>query len=265
MALLTNAQVLARLQLTATSIDTLQNAVLEQLRPASERLVKEYVGYEIEQGTFTEYHPSKSSLIEGDPLTVGYEGSALGAVPINLGDDTTRMLYLNQVPIRSITSLHENVNAWQTAGGSWPSTAQLTEGPDFYVDWDENVGGTDLSMSGLIVRQSGAWTRERRAVRVIYSGGFTASELDLSTGRYGFFTNAALLTVQANFLEAISNTVNSDTGGAGTAVTAESLDGWSVKYQEGIAMALYGMQYTLPANARSILQKHIRTGQFLGI
>lgn len=263
MAILTNAEILTHMQLTGV-ITTLQQAVLTQLRPAAERLVKEHVGYEIEQATHIEFHPVLNRSVEGDPMVEGYEGSTGGAVPVYWGQDDARSIYLDQLPLRSITSVCENISAWDTAGGSWPAGNDLSEGADFRADYELVLSGQNLSWSGALVKNYGTWPRVARSVRVEYVAGLSATELDFD-GRYGVFKQAALLTCQINFLEALSNTINDQSGGAGTGVINESLDGWSVSYSGAMVEALFSMQSTLPEKAKQMLQPYVRMSRFLGV
>ena len=135
MALLTNDEILARLQLTG-EITAVQQAVLTQVSPAVERMVKDFVGYEIEQASHIEYYPSNSKLIESDPLVTEFEGSTAGAIPVIWGRDEARTLYLAQLPVRSITTVYENPNAWLSSPPDFSSSYLLTAGTDYYFDVD---------------------------------------------------------------------------------------------------------------------------------
>lgn len=263
MAILTNDEILTHLQLTGV-ITSLQQAVLTQLRPACERLVKEFVGYEIEQASHTEYLPTFNRSIEGDQLVEGYEGSPAGAIPAYWGSSDGRIMYLTQLPVRSVTSLYENLSAWSTAGGSWPAANLLSEGPDFWIDYDSSLSGGDVCWSGALIRQYGVWPRERRTVKITYVAGLSADELDFD-GRYGIFKQAALLTAQVNFMEALSNTLNESTGGPGTGVVGESLDGWSVQYLTSAVENLYSMKAILPDKVREMMQPYVSVSRFVGL
>lgn len=263
MALLTKAELLTHLQLT-TTITAVQDAVITQLLPSVDRLVKDFVGYEIERGTHIEYHPETNRFVEEDPLIGAFEGTAQGARAVLYGNEDHRIIYLNQLPLISIQNLYENVSAWDTAGGSWPSSSKLVEGRDYRIDYDLNLDSEDVGLSGAVYRQTTVWPRERRTVRVEYTAGFLAAQLDFD-GRYGVFKHAALLASQMNFMEALSNTLNDQSGSPGTGVAAESLDGWSIKYVDAVIAELYSMMYQLPNKVKLMLAPHVRANQFIGV
>jgi hypothetical protein len=168
MAILTIAQLHTQLGLTSPS-QAVQD-LLAQVQPMAENAVKEYVGYDIEQATYTEFLPSSDSYGDREPLVDRYEGISGGRFAPVYGRRRNR-LRVSQLPLRSLTSVHENPPAWETAGGDWPVTSLLLEGTGFRVDWRE----PGISWSGKLVRLANGWPVESRSVKVTYVAGLTAA------------------------------------------------------------------------------------------
>lgn len=128
---------------------------------ASEMVEKAWGRHIVSRGPLTEDHPGMllggasaglySPPISGPPIPVGY-----GALTPSLGPE----LYLNEWPIVSVTTVHEDPSRVYGAG------ALLAAGTDYLVS----------KPTGKLVRLSGgmprAWASSWRAVRVVYLGGY---------------------------------------------------------------------------------------------
>ncbi len=125
MALTTRAIVKARLGIAST--DTSQDALIDTLVEEADSAVKEHIGLNIEQGTYTEY----------------YKGNG------------TRALVLRERPVQSITSIHVDNDGYFGFGSSPFATADLlTAGTDYALDY---VSSGEYSKSGIVYRVGTVW------------------------------------------------------------------------------------------------------------
>lgn len=100
---------------------------------AVDRIVKEYVGQEIESGTYTEYYAGNN----------------------------TPYLVLRQRPVISITSICEDSFGLYGFGtDAFPSSMNLTAGADYglRLDGQNPATGTAWSKSGIVVRPYRVWS-----------------------------------------------------------------------------------------------------------
>lgn len=250
--------------------------LINLLHPFAERLVRKYVGYGIEQMTFTEYHPlitTRPAMSQGytdDDEILAYEGSPQGARPIRQGRGNSRdTLRLNNLPIRSITSIYEDPSAWTTvpSGTGFPASSLLTEARDFYVDWDgTDQSGNRICESGMVFRTGGIWSLTARTVKVTYVAGYTEAELantgnaeDL--GAAMDFKMAILMTSSKLIKEAIANGLSGpqNTG----MIVQETIDGYNVTYAQPLTGVDCILGNDLPVGAKRLLESRVRMSQFL--
>lgn len=173
------------------------DVLIERLIAAADNIVREYLGY--------------------DPLD---SVSGLTEYPETNGSD---VIFLRRhLPVRSITSIHEDTDGWFGLGTNSPfaSTDLLTEGDDYAWERDDPEDNT-RSRSGMIRRLRGSnpdrtygWPKEAGSVQVIYVGGYTVIPKGMEQAA---IMKAAALTKRAM-------------DGAGGRVSAERLGEWSISY-----------------------------------
>ncbi len=253
------------------------NVIAAMLLPSADRILKEYLGFDPEYGTHTEYLPPTQAHAPIDVLVEGYEMWGQKAVPLQRFADDRRILQLTKLPVRQIFGLDsnnvqlglwENYSAWDNGPpGEWPDDDLLSP-PDIVLDSSTDNGATTIdtyvgfSTSGFVFRRSGIWSNIERTIKAVYVGGLQPSELDITTGRYPEFTRAVLITVQVWFNE-WKNWVGKSGMVAG-AITSESLDGYSVSVNPEIAKMLGGYMTRIPVAAARQVEKWQRQGQFMG-
>lgn len=133
MALTTKTQIKTLLGVSDTSLDD----VIDLLIPQAEEMIKGYLQREIEQTTYTEYY----------------------------GGTGDQVLVLNQVPVQSITSVHEDRDGYYGDGtDAFPASTALVEGTDFVLKKDDATN-TEVSKSGILYRIGKAWPRPRMTTR----------------------------------------------------------------------------------------------------
>lgn len=247
MAILTNTEVVNALGGTVSAAD---QTVITLIKGWSERLVKDYVGYNIEQATFTHDFPIVTQAEPREELIQGWEIVGNRAVAYGPYVEASRVLQLRELPVRSITSVNEDTAEPPTFGSS-----TLLTSTDYRLDTESS----SLSWSGFLYRVGSSWSKKPRTIRVVYVGGLTATELE---NDYPEFKMATLLTVIKSFNELKSQQgYAAGTGSAGP-VQAESLADWSITYGGNSSTNLFGMTYKLPMEAARILEGKVRMSKF---
>lgn len=235
--------------------------LLNMIHADVEWLVKDFLGTGIEQATFTEYYPDPTFGPIPDRLadTDTYTISAGKAIPVEAGRYDGQMLRLRNVPVRSVTSVHENDAAWDQATSgtpSFPSGTLLTQGTDYIADFKE----AGLCTTGFLIRRSGQWTTLERCIQVVYVAGWTATELNTRFPRARMAIRAAVIQ---KFGE-IKTQQSSASGSSGGVITSESLDGWSASYDVSSTSERYGLVEQLPPAAARILEPAMNYAKYLG-
>lgn len=222
--IVSKAEILTYLGMTSGTSDA-DSALVTLLHSKVEGTIKRYLGYDPEQTTFVEIVPGGSIYRYVDMSLATYDviGTSNRAAAWTVDHDR---LQLRHVPVRSITSVYENASAYagDAPGAFSASAALLTEGQDYYVDWDT----TGICRSGMLIRV-GAWPAVPRSVKVTYVAGYTAAEFD---GTGGFEADAspiklAVITQMGKEFSAAKTSVTK--GGAGV-VQSLSLDDYSVSF-----------------------------------
>lgn len=231
-----------------------ESAILGFVHGACERLIRDHVGFTIDQRTFTEYYPTIVNRRVGDALVEGYEAVGNRALPVERYRVDERVIPLNNIPVRSVTSVYENRDAWLTAGGSFPDDTLVPAG-DYKLDCDT----AGLSRTGFLIRHTGPWTRQERCVKVTYVAGYTPTEL---TDDYPHFRLAVLQAVVANAAQMKMHAAAFRVGKGG-AVVGEGIDSWSVTYDGATAGVNYGLAVKLPKSVLEMLESDMNYTRYL--
>ncbi len=240
-------RIIARVGGAATIGSDDQVMIATDLAPRAQASVKTYLGWSIEQTSYTEFLPRIDQRLPEAPLESRQFGSLSIDGPI-LATTSNSELPLTEKYLRSVTGVYENRSAFETdaVNGDW-TNFQLTAGSDFTVDWDE----PGLSFSSVL-RRVGSWPVKARSVKVIYVAGLSANEL--ATDRFTDIKEAAMLTIQLWYLDAVAFRRKQGQEGSGL-VKSESLGDWSISYDQGGINTLLGISATLPPRAMSLLRK----------
>ena len=183
MTISTQGEVRVALGLTGTFSDA-DRATMEAVLRQTDAKVRNVLRYDPERKVHTNrlYPVSdarSSNVVGGGVWDVNTAGTrAILQTRAGGGE-----LQLTHLPVRQITALSEDRAAHAGKASGAFGTA-LTEGTDFYTDWDVTNLGTDgaeandgISYSGLVYRVGSHWPTRARSVQVTYIGGFTADEL----------------------------------------------------------------------------------------
>lgn len=191
-AITTDSEVLAYIQINDKCLTPSMRGLVTRIRNKAENLVREYVGYEVTEATYTELMPAKTLPIrsEGDNTASGFELMAGLVVPRTTFPTNRKELVLSQIPVRSIVSVYDNAAAYNVAEGEWPASSLLPTNA-YYLDRDY-VG--EPVWSGILFRNVGSWATAPRSIKIEYVAGLTAAELNPATGRYTEFVHAVQVT-----------------------------------------------------------------------
>jgi len=223
MSLVTDSDILAYIQINDKCLTPSMRALVTRVRVKAENLVKQYVGYNIEQAEHVELLPAKvlSLRSDGDSTAGGFDMIGGTVVPRYTFPNTRREMVLGQLPVRSIESIYDNPAAYNVADGQWPATSLLPTNA-YFLDRDyEN----EPSWSGIVYRNVGTWSVSTRTIRVSYTAGLTAAEL---RDTYTEFGHAVQVTA-AKMLADIAARSNMARTGAGP-MQSVSVEDFSASY-----------------------------------
>lgn len=162
------------LQATLTDADS---GLLTMLKTHVENDARRYVRHNITQPSndYIEFHPRTDRTRFGAEL-VELSGNTVSLQQASIGGD---VIHLDQIFVRSITTVHEDFDAYfGIEAGDFGAATLLTEGNDFYMPVEEIINSTNLNKTGHLIRRSGNWPARAGTVKVTYNAGFTAAELD---------------------------------------------------------------------------------------
>lgn len=263
-AITTDSEVLAYIQINDKCLTPSMRALVTRIRQRAENMVREYVGYEVTQATYTELFPSKtlSIRVEGDNTAAGFELMAGMAVPRTTFPTNRRELVLSQLPVRDILSVYDNSAAYNTAEGDWPATSLLPTNA-YYLDRDY-VG--EPVWSGILYRNVGSWATAQRSIKIEYTAGLTAAELNPVTGRYTEFVHAVQVTC-AKLLADIAARSNMARTGQGP-LSSVSVEDFAASFA-GQNMAMIGAflgtgvgSSAMPTEAMQVLAHRVNPAKY---
>ena len=238
----------------------LANIVLAPAHGACKRFLR----YDPVSATRTEYLPSADDL--GDSWWINdpgvWDSNGVEAFFTSYGGSTSDQLQVTHIPIRSITTIHEDVNAYgDQESGDFPASTLLTSGTHYYHDIDT----TGLCKSGIIYRRSGSWSDRARTIKVVYVAGYTMNEfqgmteIDASPIQY-----AVLETAVYMFKRLAVNQKKSGPGFTAGPLLSEKLGDYMYRLSEQAAGSIETMGLFAgdlpPESARLMLSEYVHTG-----
>ncbi|WP_278465805.1 phage head-tail connector protein [Gimesia maris] len=176
--------------------DSSLDDVIDLLILQADSMIKGYLHREIEEKVYTEY----------------YSGT---------GD---HVLQLNQTPVQSITSVHEDRNGYYGEGeDAFPTSSALVAGTDFVLRKDDATN-TEVCKSGILYRIGKVWHRPYSRL-----SGQLASSPGLGMGNIKVVYTAGWATVPTDIQFAANKLVTSMLQSRGMAgcLTSESIEDYS--------------------------------------
>lgn len=240
MSIATDADVMNRLAMSGLTVPSTFQSVITDLRLEVERLVKDFVGYEIEYNAgVVEYQPQKmtSTRYDGDNTALGFDLMGGQVIARDTFPQARRQLVLRQLPIRSITKVVDNPGAYNTNPPDFSSGSGLLVNTQYYLD-DDGVGplGAGCVWSGILYRNVGSWGVQPNTIQITYSAGLTADEL---VNAYPVFRGAVLTACMMAIGEALARAKLAITG---VIVGSTSIEDFSVGFV-GVNVGLLGTAF----------------------
>lgn len=239
----------------AGSADDAARGLLQMLIPLAEDAIRSHLGYSVTQQTYTQLYPDRD--MHSNNGTEKYIDITNGRVSFRQGD-STRILQLQELPVRSITEVREDSSAYAGQGqDDFSDATVMVAGTDYYLDIDQS----GFCRTGHLIRIGATWPNRGRSVQVIYVAGYTSAELD-GTATEGIRAQAirfaAIIAVAAAFNEAdIQGSGNQGTGGV-LASEAISTNSHAVAYDTAANRLNAGLAVDLPPKSVSLLQPFVR-------
>ena len=203
----------------ATTCTDRDNELINLLLPMAEANLEKYLNFVVVQKTFTEFYPhdEELSVYDDDDDDLVYVGDK---VYVDRGGVRGRLLNLNNVPVRSITSVNEDAEGFfGQVAGSFAASTLLTSGTDYYLALQES----GISWSGALWRRAANWPVQLGSIKVVYVAGFTAAELadDYADIRWGALRTFSDLWSRSKALHAgqRSDAIGSESIGGGVSAS----------------------------------------------
>jgi len=170
--------VMLELGLSSSPTDE-ERAIVQQAVTKAEGAVKRFLGYDPASRSHTEYYPVQ----DFDPAnsTAVWEVSDTEAYLRRLSSASVDELQLRHIPVRGYPAIDlriEHDGRYGAKTGSFGSSSVKVEGTDFWPQYDSiDSSGYKICNDGII-RSIGRWPSEPGSVRVVYTAGYTAAELE---------------------------------------------------------------------------------------
>ena len=191
--------------LSSDASDVTDSDRISLIHRLSERSVRRYLGCNVVQATYTHILPQHSG-----------KGSRLHG-----GD----ILRLPEYPVRSIISIYEDAYAYGgQASSAFDSSTRLTAGDDYFL----SVNQSGLSWFGHVVRIATDWPSVGGSIRVRYTAGWSAAELDGDVTDYGLDASDIKLAVLKTIAATFNRSTQQQTA-EGT-VISEKIDDYYIQY-----------------------------------
>jgi len=156
------------------TISDANRGLLTMLIPMVENAVRAYLRHDITQPTsaYVEFYPQYERDAHEDYSFLAISDDK---VYYDTGTDSGRLLYLNNLFVRSITEIREDEDARFGQGSSdFAASSILTAGTDYYMQLDS----AGMSKYGIVHRVNRDWSTLPGTIKVTYVAGWTADELD---------------------------------------------------------------------------------------
>lgn len=254
MSIIATSDILTFLGKANTATDQ-ERALIQMIVPLAEDSLKNFLGYSVEQDTYTHFLPKTDNFHPDNDTYIDVVNSRVTFG----GHSNSRILALPEIPVRTITSLYEDSAAYFGQGsGDFAAATQLTEGTDFV----RVLTQSNFCPTGHIRRIGATWPARMGTIQVTYVAGYTVAELD-GTATAGIrvqaLKQAAIIAAAAAFkTAAIQGASDIDSGGGALAAESITTSGHSVTYDTRAASLVTGLLVDLPPAAKRLAQPYRR-------
>lgn len=189
--IVTPAEVLVELGKTTTIADA-DAAWIDMVQPLVEAAIQDFLQVEIEKKVHTEILPAQQIVEDHDIRISDYERVSSGVVAAVRAVGGLTFLHLKNTPVfYEGLEVREDYSAPFVAPASaFPTTTRLTYGTHYWLDITREQ--PRMSETGIL-RRYGRWPGIPRCVKVVYSSGWTDTELN--NGFAGAVKMAVILTM----------------------------------------------------------------------
>lgn len=224
--------------------------VLQSVQSIVEGQIRDYLNWDVTQGTHVELHPAIDRVDQVHPLLLLNETHRPNLAAQFNG---LNVVTLSKGYVRSITSviIDETANTASDFSGGIPISSEEYQLDTDFVDSD----GNETSVSGMLIRRWANWPVRARSMQVTYLSGFT--DLELAT-RYPDIKGAVAEEI-AGRMAAAKKLVDS----AGEfPVSGFSFGGYSEQYDvsDKNALSIVRGQLSGAAKAQLSKYKHLKLG-----
>jgi len=155
--------------------------------------------------------------------------------------------------------LKEDSNArFGQVADSFPSSSALSLGNDYYIT--NNISG--FNMFAHVVRRVGNWPCSPGSIRVSYTAGWTADELNGNVSDLDLDASdikmATLLAIASRYNEALSIAPTQGAAGSTGSVERFRIDDYEIQYGSTTAESSFDQNVSLPTNSRTLLSQYRR-------
>lgn len=248
------------------------------LVPTVDAIISRFLGWSPSLATHTEFLPGEKNNAQlfgidfGPGGLSGVTNVTGGRFPGSRGNQDPYLLLAGR-PVRTITTLHINSSAWDegTEGGDWPADT-LQETNSYYLDFSR-PGSPGMCRTGKLYLRFGAIFNIPRSVKVVYTSGYSASELE---NEFADITAAYGLTLAAWIAKTLaSRSVGSASNSgavAGKPVSSVSVKDFSVTFASGLGAGQFGggtggnsggAGGAIPDEAAALLLPHVAIAKYL--
>lgn len=168
------SEVLLELGIVSSASDY-ERAVVNTAIRMAERSVRRHLHYDPVRRTRTEYYPQGARI--GGSWEETWDVTDTQAFVRRESEASTSELYLQHIPVRTITSLHIDYDGRSGAkSGAFAAGSLKTEGVDFWPNYDRHDdGGSKICLDGIL-RSVGLWPLEPGSIKIVYVAGYTVEE-----------------------------------------------------------------------------------------
>lgn len=242
------------------------DTLLSMVATSAEGAVKRFLRYDPGQAVRTEYYPvnfkEPTGLSEDDGEYTSQAGRAVWS-PSASASRAGLILPLSSIPVRSVTSIFEHYGAnFGESPGAFPAESELESGTDYVADWK----ASGICANGFLRRLSGCWSSEPGSIKVIYTAGYSESEMTSpSVGGVdaSAIAQACYLTVLKAY-KTIASNQRGASGWQGGPLFMERLGDYSYMTEATATRVMSGMLVSIPPEAQELLQGFIHFGMSAG-
>jgi hypothetical protein len=220
------------------------------LHPFVEKTIEEKVGWEVERDTYTRYYPphDRGAVPE-------YFPGDFGIVPMAGGRSQVIRLHHKFVLLAGLKVWEAPAAYFGQATEFTDASHLLTEGSHYCLDTEDGV----VSEGGHLRRLGAYWPRQPGSVKVTYTAGFTADELNGSGGNVNAsdLRYAELAQFQKAYAEGKTWQTDAATGGFGPK-QSESVPGYSYVNATNVAARLTGQSMVLTPQVEALIHRFRR-------